>query len=298
MPVECEELESRLTEVVAGRASNTARTELAHHLEQCTSCRAEAQTLRPAMEFLNSIAVPDPGDEFWQDFPDVIGERIGDAQESARGSREYSARWPGLRHLMHVRLRFSVPAVPAAALFVVVVSGMLTIGMFSHRPTGEPTARLSSPTGDVTNGGTITGSEQLVRAPRTASPDRAQLPAELGLDEAARKKLMHAQEARLASIDRLQAQRRELLDGLRRELRTPDNDVALAQTLDALQRNGQGLAEADENYHKLLGRLLTPRQRALYLLANQGRVGDGPAKAVYDQGVSTHQNGVIENGGK
>lgn len=305
MPVECEELEDRLTDVVVGRVGDTERRALERHLEQCTSCRAEAQSLRPAMDLLNDVTVPDPGEAFWERFPDTVGELIRAEKEAVTAPPERRAPWSGLRRLMRIRVRFSLPAVPvAAALLVVMASGALVVGTLSHRRSDEPLARLWQPTGIVANGGTVTGDEQLTRAPRTALAEhpaavrRALVPADLGLEEATREKLLHAQGAWLASVDRLQAQRRELLAGLRRELRNPADDAALAAAVKALQRNSQRLHETDASYDKFLDRLLNPRQRALYLLSNEEPAGNGSPKAISDEGGATHANGVIENRGE
>lgn len=305
MPVECEELEDRLTDAMAGRAGDAERRALERHLEQCASCRAEAQSLRPAMELLNDLTVPDPGEEFWERFPDTIGELLRKEREAVPTSLEQRVPWSGLRRLMHIRLRFSVPAVPAAAaLLVVMASGALVVGTLSHRRTDAPLARLWQPTGDFANGGAPMGNDQLTRAPRTASADapaavrRAGIPADLGLDEATRVKLLHAQGVWLASVARLHAQRRTLLAGLRRELRSPADDAAIALAVKALQRNSQRLHEADASYEKFLDRLLNPRQRALYLLSNEERGGNGSPKAISEEGESTHANGVIENRGE
>lgn len=301
--MECEELESRLTDVAAGQADDAERTALERHLEQCASCRAEAQSLRSAMEFLKGIAVPDPGDGFWDGFPAVIGERIRQTREPVPGASEHRTAWTALRHLVQMRLRVSVPAV-AAALLVAMVSGALTVGILSKRTSDDPLARLRQSTGDVSNGGTVTGSERLTRAPRAGSGGhiialpRAPMPADLGLNEVTRDKLMHAQRAWLASIDRLKAQRRVLLASLRRELRNPDNDVTLAATLQALQRNSQRIGEADANHEQLLERVLTPRQHALYLLSNEEQPGNGWPKAGTDEGASTHPNDVVKNRGE
>lgn len=304
MPVECEELEDRLTDVVAGRAGDAERRALERHLEQCASCRTEAQTLRSAMDFLNGLTVPDPGEEFWQRFPDAIGEMIREDGETVPAPSEHRTRRSGLRRLVGIRLRLAVPAVPAAALLVVLVSAAFVIGTLWHRRTEEPLARLRQTTGNIATGEAVTGNAQLTREPRSASADhpagvlRARVPADLGLDEATMKELLHAQGAWLASVDRLQAQRRELFADLRRELRSSANDATLAAAVKALQRNSQRLYEADAGYDKSLDRLLKPRQHALYLLSNEERAGNGGPKAVYDEGVSTHASGVVENRGE
>ncbi len=39
------------------------------HLEECAGCRAEMEAVRQVLVRVKGVAVPDPGDRFWNEFP-------------------------------------------------------------------------------------------------------------------------------------------------------------------------------------------------------------------------------------
>lgn len=42
------------------------------HLEGCAGCRAEMETVRQILVRVKGVMVPDPGDRFWNEFPDKV----------------------------------------------------------------------------------------------------------------------------------------------------------------------------------------------------------------------------------
>jgi len=49
------------------------------HLDGCAECRVEMEAVRQVLVRVKGVAVPDPGDRFWNEFPDKV--RRGLARE-------------------------------------------------------------------------------------------------------------------------------------------------------------------------------------------------------------------------
>lgn len=65
------------------------------HLDGCAGCRAEMEAVRQVLVRVKGVAVPDPGDRFWNDFPDKV--RRGLARERPpipSGLRKGLTGWP------------------------------------------------------------------------------------------------------------------------------------------------------------------------------------------------------------
>jgi anti-sigma factor RsiW len=52
--------------------------EVTAHLESCVSCRNEMESVRQVLVLvkLKNQAVPDPGERFWQDFPEMVRRQL------------------------------------------------------------------------------------------------------------------------------------------------------------------------------------------------------------------------------
>jgi len=52
--------------------------EVTAHLESCVSCRNEMESVRQVLVLvkLKDQAVPDPGERFWQDFPEMVRRQL------------------------------------------------------------------------------------------------------------------------------------------------------------------------------------------------------------------------------
>ena len=46
------------------------------HLEGCAGCRTEMETVRQVLVRVKGVAVPDPGDRFWNEFPDKVRQNL------------------------------------------------------------------------------------------------------------------------------------------------------------------------------------------------------------------------------
>ena len=65
------------------------------HLDGCAGCRVEMEVVRQVLVRVKGVAVPDPGDRFWNEFPDKV--RRGLARERPpipSGLRKGLTGWP------------------------------------------------------------------------------------------------------------------------------------------------------------------------------------------------------------
>jgi hypothetical protein len=75
--------------------------EVTIHLDGCAKCRAEMEAVRQVLVRVKGVAVPDPGDQFWSEFPGRIRSELAHAQMKGQGDvtplrRPISARsWLG-----------------------------------------------------------------------------------------------------------------------------------------------------------------------------------------------------------
>ena len=53
------------------------------HLEGCAGCRAEMETVRQVLVRVRGMAVPDPGDQFWREFPHRVRRELERLQSTA-----------------------------------------------------------------------------------------------------------------------------------------------------------------------------------------------------------------------
>src|SRR5437879_12280525 len=52
------------------------------HLNGCAGCRAEMEALRQALVRVKGMAVPDPGDQFWREFPHRVRDEMARLQST------------------------------------------------------------------------------------------------------------------------------------------------------------------------------------------------------------------------
>lgn len=76
------------------------------HLEGCGGCRAEMEAVRQVLVRVKGVAVPDPGDRFWNELPDRVrrdlvreqamrhGDTVPLRPPGATGAQVKIARWP------------------------------------------------------------------------------------------------------------------------------------------------------------------------------------------------------------
>ncbi|TAL12284.1 MAG: zf-HC2 domain-containing protein [Nitrospirae bacterium] len=54
------------------------------HLEGCAGCRTEMETVRQVLVRVKGVAVPDPGDRFWDEFSDRVRRELAREWEQGR----------------------------------------------------------------------------------------------------------------------------------------------------------------------------------------------------------------------
>ena len=65
------------------------------HLEGCTGCRAEMEAVRQVLVRVKGIAVPDPGDRFWEHFPERVRRELARERPRVPSRRwKVAAGWP------------------------------------------------------------------------------------------------------------------------------------------------------------------------------------------------------------
>lgn len=115
------------------------------HLEGCAGCRAEMETVRQLLVRVKGVAVPDPGDRFWNDFPGQV--RL----ELARERPPAPARlWKGMA---------GWPMALAASLLLLVGAWSLK-GMLDREPGPAPSQQQA-----VAQAPTARGAHPPVSAP-------------------------------------------------------------------------------------------------------------------------------------
>lgn len=96
------------------------------HLEGCAGCRTEMETVRQVLVRVKSLAVPDPGDRFWNEFPDRVRREL--ARERPPLPSTSGLRPPGLW-----TGRAVWPMALAASLLLLLGAWSLT-GLFHQEP--------------------------------------------------------------------------------------------------------------------------------------------------------------------
>ncbi len=71
--------------------------EVTIHLDGCAKCRAEMEAVRQVLVRVKGVTVPDPGDQFWSEFPGRVRRELAHAQMKGQGDvtplrRSVSAR--------------------------------------------------------------------------------------------------------------------------------------------------------------------------------------------------------------
>ncbi len=71
------------------------------HLEGCAGCRAEMEAVRQVLVRVKGVAVPDPGERFWNEFSGGVRRELAREREQGRGQvvplrrpRRAVAGWP------------------------------------------------------------------------------------------------------------------------------------------------------------------------------------------------------------
>jgi hypothetical protein len=59
--------------------------EVTVHLDGCANCRAEMEAVRQVLVRVKGVTVPDPGDQFWSEFPGRVRRELAHAQMKSQG---------------------------------------------------------------------------------------------------------------------------------------------------------------------------------------------------------------------
>ncbi len=54
--------------------------EITIHLDRCAQCRVEMEAVRQVLVRVKGVTVPDPGDQFWSEFPGKVRQELARAQ--------------------------------------------------------------------------------------------------------------------------------------------------------------------------------------------------------------------------
>jgi len=110
--------------------------EVTIHLDGCAKCRAEMEAVRQVLVRVKGVTVPDPGDQFWSEFPGRVRRELAHAQMKGQGDmtplrRPVSARSSWLRTAMW-------PMALAASILLLIGAWSLK-GLVEKGPVQAPT---------------------------------------------------------------------------------------------------------------------------------------------------------------
>ncbi|MEK6695433.1 MAG: hypothetical protein AABY67_08765 [Nitrospirota bacterium] len=113
------------------------------HLDGCVGCRAEMEAVRQVLVRVKGVAVPDPGDRFWSEFPDKVRRELArERPPIPSGLRKGLTGWP----------------MALAASVLLLVGTWSLKGLFDQGPAPAP----SQP-------------RAVAQAPKSAEPELSQL---------------------------------------------------------------------------------------------------------------------------
>ena len=93
------------------------------HLDGCAGCRAEMEAVRQVLARVKGVAVPDPGDRFWNEFPDTVRRELARERTPIPSRlRKGMASWP----------------MALAASVLLLVGAWSLKGMFAQGPAPAP----------------------------------------------------------------------------------------------------------------------------------------------------------------
>lgn len=82
----CKTTQRRLLDYAEGELSPADNTAVQRHLAACTACRDELQEIKNVRAALMRESVPDPGSEFWRQFPEQVWQSYAAQAGRARGT--------------------------------------------------------------------------------------------------------------------------------------------------------------------------------------------------------------------
>ena len=139
----CSEVQERTVPYLELDLEASLVREITAHLEGCAECRAEMEAVRQVLVRVKGQAVPDPGEQFWREFPEGVRGQLVQAQGEATPLKPLSHP---LRSWVGISMR-SWPMALAASVVLLVGAWMLA-GVFETRdgaPSGKRQTVVQSP---------------------------------------------------------------------------------------------------------------------------------------------------------
>ncbi|MBZ0168356.1 hypothetical protein MELA_02130 [Candidatus Methylomirabilis lanthanidiphila] len=130
----CEDVESKLLELIEGELPPGQHAEILSHVDGCATCATEFTAYRNVLACVEIDPVPEPSPGFWEEFLPSLKHRIG--QETHERKPMPAAWLTGAGWWFALRPRFIASlAVAAVSIFVVVrLPGVLPIGVNRQTP--------------------------------------------------------------------------------------------------------------------------------------------------------------------
>jgi hypothetical protein len=124
----CEDVESKLLELIEGELPAVQRSEVLTHLDGCAACTAEVSAYRDLLALVQVDPVPEPSPVFWKEFLPSLQQRIAQQEVSGRKPTQ-AGRLTDVGSWFAFRPRFIAGlAVAAASIFLVVrLPGVLPV---------------------------------------------------------------------------------------------------------------------------------------------------------------------------
>lgn len=115
------------------------------HLDGCAGCRAEMEAVRQVLVRVKGRAVPDPGEEFWKDFPDGVRRELAREQALTPGEAVPRSLPPLSAPPAPQRMLWWPMALAATLLLVTSVWSLTSLIAHWSAPLPPQTAMLNSP---------------------------------------------------------------------------------------------------------------------------------------------------------
>lgn len=110
----CQTIRELLVDYAGGETTESVRLAVESHLAGCASCQHELDALQALLDKTRGAAVPDPGQAFWNAFPQQV-------LESCRAEAESRPSGVGAKLLAALRSWWPMPGNPSFAYAMVVV---------------------------------------------------------------------------------------------------------------------------------------------------------------------------------
>ncbi len=111
--------------------------EITIHVDGCAKCRAEMEAVRQVLVRVKGVTVPDPGDQFWSEFPGRVRRELAHARLKGQGDVTLLRRPAAARSW----LRTSMWPMALAASILLLIGAWSLKGLVEKGPLRAPTER-------------------------------------------------------------------------------------------------------------------------------------------------------------